>query len=157
MGYTISNHFMKSGSAVWVLRILSYILLALALIPVLWPIVIMGGVILTGWGYWLARRRAGELPGISALFKGRLFEKRIRNLFRRKKETDGISFGDVPEDAALRSARRATFAVLINLGLLFILLSISWLGFIIPLDMDLEPLRKESYNPVEREVLESVP
>ncbi|HBS06692.1 MAG TPA: hypothetical protein DEA96_17115 [Leptospiraceae bacterium] len=139
---------MKSGSAVWILRILSYFLLVLALIPVLWPLVLPAGVALAAWGFWLARRRAGELPSISSLFQGRLFEKRIRNMFKRNK--DGISFGDVPEDAALRSARRATFAVLINLGLLFILLSISWLGFILPLDRDLEPLRKESYEPIER-------
>jgi len=149
---------MKSGSAVWILRVLSYFLLALALIPVLWPIVLAGGILLTGWGYWLAKRRAGELPSIASLFRGRLFEKRIRNLFKRKasRSEDGLSFGDVPEDAALRSARRATFAVLINLGLLFILISISWLGFILPLDRDLEPLREESYNPVERENPESV-
>ncbi|MBI39865.1 MAG: hypothetical protein CMF59_09715 [Leptospiraceae bacterium] len=139
---------MKSGSAVWILRILSYFLLVLALIPVLWPIVLPSGIVLTGWGFWLARRRAGELPSFRSLFQGRLFEKRIRNMF--KKKEGGMSFGDVPEDAALRSARRATFAVLINLGLLFILLSISWLGFILPLDRDLEPLRKESYEPVER-------
>ncbi|MEQ8350509.1 MAG: hypothetical protein RH862_03440 [Leptospiraceae bacterium] len=139
---------MKSGSAVWILRILSYFLLILAVIPVLWPIVLPSGILLTAWGFWLARKRAGELPSLSSLFQGRLFEKRIRNIFQKKK--DGLSFGDVPEDAALRSARRATFAVLINLGLLFILLSISWLGFIFPLDRDLEPLRKESYEPVER-------
>ncbi len=139
---------MKSGSAVWILRILSYLLLLLALIPVLWPIVLPAGLLLTAWGFWLARRRAGELPPVSALFQGRLFEKRIRNIF--KKKDDGMSFGDVPEDAALRSARRAAFAVLLNLGLLLILLSISWLGFIIPLDRDLDPLRKESYEPVER-------
>ncbi|MCB1138697.1 MAG: hypothetical protein KDK23_08075 [Leptospiraceae bacterium] len=139
---------MKSGSAVWILRILSYVLLVLALIPVLWPVVIVAGLLLTGWGFWLARRRAGEVPSIASLFKGRLFEKRIRNLFRRS--PDGLSFGDVPEDPALRSARRATFAILINVGLLLILLSISWLGFILPLDRDLEPLRKESYEPIER-------
>ncbi|MCB1171261.1 MAG: hypothetical protein KDK25_13035 [Leptospiraceae bacterium] len=139
---------MKSGSAVWILRILSYILLVLALIPVLWPVIIVAGLLLTGWGFWLARRRAGEVPSIASLFKGRLFEKRIRNLFRRT--PDGVSFGDVPEDPALRSARRATFAILINLGLLLIVLSISWLGFILPLDRDLEPLRKESYEPIER-------
>ena len=139
---------MKSGSAVWILRILSYVLLVLALIPVLWPVVIVAGLLLTGWGFWLARRRAGEVPSIASLFKGRLFEKRIRNLFRRT--PDGVSFGDVPEDPALRSARRATFAILINVGLLLILLSISWLGFIFPLDRDLEPLRKESYEPIQR-------
>ena len=139
---------MKSGSAVWILRILSYILLVLALIPVLWPVIIVAGLLLTGWGFWLARRRAGEVPSIASLFKGRLFEKRIRNLFRRS--PDGLSFGDVPEDPALRSARRATFAILINVGLLLILLSISWLGFIFPLDRDLEPLRKESYEPIQR-------
>ena len=139
---------MKSGSAVWILRILSYVLLVLALIPVLWPVVIVAGLLLTGWGFWLARRRAGEVPSIASLFKGRLFEKRIRNLFRRS--PDGLSFGDVPEDPALRSARRATFAILINVGLLLILLSISWLGFIFPLDRDLEPLRKESYEPIQR-------
>ena len=139
---------MKSGSAVWILRILSYILLVLALIPVLWPVIIVAGLLLTGWGFWLARRRAGEVPSIASLFKGRLFEKRIRNLFRRT--PDGVSFGDVPEDPALRSARRATFAILINVGLLLILLSISWLGFIFPLDRDLEPLRKESYEPIQR-------
>lgn len=143
---------MKSGSSVWILRILSYFLLVIALIPVLWPVVLVSGLLLTLWGFWLAKRRAGELPPLSSLFKGRLFEKRIRNLFRRKQGSteEGVSFGDIPEDAALRSARRATFAVLMNLGLLLIVLSISWLGFILPLDRDLEPLRKESYEPVER-------
>ena len=139
---------MRSGSAVWILRILSYFLLVLALIPVLWPVVLIVGLALAGWGFWLAKRRAGEWPSLPDLFKGRLFEKRIAGLFRRK--SGELSFGDVPEDPALRSARRATFAILINLGLYLILISISWLGFILPLDRDLDPLRKESHEPVPR-------